>query len=102
MKDLLCPYCDHEMDVCHDDGFGYAEDKAHEMDCEECKKTFVFHTSISFNYNTSAADCLNGSPHRFREWRRLWENDAGETIEDRRCQDCDHKEQRKTLAQGSI
>ena len=41
MKDLICPYCDHEMDVCHDDGFGYAEDKAHEMDCEECKKTLA-------------------------------------------------------------
>lgn len=24
MKDIECPYCGHEQDICHDDGFGYA------------------------------------------------------------------------------
>ncbi len=25
MKDINCPYCDAELDICHDDGFGYEE-----------------------------------------------------------------------------
>ena len=63
MKDINCPYCGHGQDVCHDDGFGYAEDEAHEMECYECEKMFVFNTMISFNYEANRADCLNGGSH---------------------------------------
>jgi hypothetical protein len=31
MNDIECPYCDAENEVCHDDGYGYEEGKAHEM-----------------------------------------------------------------------
>jgi hypothetical protein len=93
MNDLECPYCDAPNEVCHDDGQGYEEGKAHEMTCGDCGKNFVFHTAISFNYTPEKADCLNGYPHRFREWRTLWEHE-GKTVEDRRCMDCDHNERR--------
>lgn len=68
-QDLKCPYCEAWNEVCHDDGFGYAEDVAHQMDCRECNKTFIFHTYISFHYEPSKADCLNDAPHDYKETR---------------------------------
>lgn len=64
--DLQCPYCNADLEVCHDDGFGYAEGVKHQMECYECNKNFVFETTISFYYDPEKADCLNGSPH---EWK---------------------------------
>jgi hypothetical protein len=66
MHDLTCPYCDHQQDVCHDDGFGYAEDERHEVECESCGKNYVFTTAISFDFTPAKADCLNGAPHDFK------------------------------------
>jgi hypothetical protein len=65
MKDLECPYCGKEQDVNHDDGFGYEENEAHEMECSFCDKTFVFQTSISYHYTPSKADCLNDGNHKY-------------------------------------
>lgn len=65
MKDVDCPYCGAELEICHDDGFGYSEDELHEMECPECEKYFVFETSIIFSYEARKADCLNGAPHRW-------------------------------------
>ena len=59
-----CPYCGKKNEICHDDGFGYEEDRAHEMECRECEKNFVFHTSIMFLYESQKADCLNGEKHQ--------------------------------------
>jgi len=67
MYDIKCPYCDAELEVCHDDGEGYAEDELHEMECNECDKSFVFTTSISFSYHPEKADCLNGKDHNFKK-----------------------------------
>ena len=64
--DLKCPYCDAELDVCHDDGFGYEEGVSHQMDCDKCGKSFIFQTSISFYYEPEKADCLNGSEHDYK------------------------------------
>lgn len=66
MSTLECPYCNHRQDADHDDGYGFTEDRAHDMSCEECRKKFVFYTSITYNYETHKADCLNGSPHDFQ------------------------------------
>lgn len=63
--DINCPYCDAELEINHDDGFGYEEDVKHQMDCEECGKSFVFNTSISFYYDAEKADCLNGNDHKY-------------------------------------
>lgn len=63
MADLECPYCEAEQEVCHDDGFGYEEDRRHEQQCSNCEKTYTFTTSISYYYEAEKADCLNGGPH---------------------------------------
>jgi len=96
-NDLECPYCEKWNEVCHDDGQGYEEGKNHEMQCAHCRKNFVFQTAISYDYAPEKADCLNGSPHNFRDWNRLWEQ-AGEVLEQRHCKDCDYRERRKRPA----
>lgn len=63
--DINCPYCDAELEINHDDGFGYEEDVKHEMECCKCKKNFVFQTSVSYHYEADKADCLNGSNHTY-------------------------------------
>lgn len=65
MSDINCPYCDAELEVCHDDGQGYSEDY-NEMECYNCDNTFIFTTSISYYYKAEKADCLNeGGKHVF-------------------------------------
>jgi ribosomal protein S14 len=71
MSDLNCPYCDAENEVNHDDGAGYDEDKAHEMECRECGKMFQFTTSISFHYAPHKADCLNDGNHDY-QWSKTY------------------------------
>lgn len=61
--DLECPYCESELEVNHDDGFGYEQDVNHEMQCGNCEKSFVFTTGIIFNYEAQKADCLNTGIH---------------------------------------
>jgi hypothetical protein len=63
---MECPYCEATLEVCGDDWFGYDEDRRHEHECEECGKTFVFTTSISYHYEPEKADCLNGSEHKLK------------------------------------
>ncbi|MFM7013126.1 MAG: hypothetical protein ACKO0Z_27980 [Betaproteobacteria bacterium] len=65
MSDMECPYCGAEQGVCHDDGHGYDEGVKHAHTCSKCDKTFVFETFISFYYEPSKADCLNGADHEF-------------------------------------
>lgn len=65
-KDVECPYCGKEQDICHDDGYGYSEGEKHQQQCGYCNKTFVFETSISFYYDVEKADCLNGGEHDFK------------------------------------
>lgn len=67
MHDTDCPYCDAEIEIDHDDGYGYDEGIRHEQQCGSCEKYFVFKTSISFHYETSKADCLNDKPHEFKQ-----------------------------------
>jgi hypothetical protein len=67
MADLECPYCEKELYVNHDDGFGYDEGVKHEMECDHCGKRFVFETVISFDYYP---DC----PHYISN--NLVDNDA--------------------------
>ena len=64
--DIECPYCEKEMDICHDDGFGYEEGVKHHYTCDHCDKSFVFETSISFYYEPEKADCLNDKDHEYK------------------------------------
>jgi hypothetical protein len=95
MYDLECPYCEAELEVSHDDGFGFEEDEKHEMQCKRCEKNFTFQTSIHYDYDAEKADCLNGGPHRFGVWFGAWVHD-GKKAEDRYCKGCERSERRTT------
>lgn len=61
-----CPYCNAEVEINHDDGYGYEEDRTFEQECWNCNKIFTYTTSIHFYHDLYKADCLNGSKHKFR------------------------------------
>ena len=86
MDDLQCPYCDSGQEVCHDDGFGYEEDKRHEQECSMCGKTYVFTTSISYYYEPEKADCLNGGEHKLKMSATY-----PREYSDMECEDCDYR-----------
>jgi hypothetical protein len=65
--DTNCPYCDAEIEINHDDGYGYEEDGRHEQECGECENTFTFTTSILYCYETEKAECLNGGDHKYKK-----------------------------------
>jgi hypothetical protein len=56
VSDISCPYCGHEQEICHDDGFGYEEGVKHKIECYQCEKPFFFYTTISFIYEPRCAD----------------------------------------------
>ena len=66
-KDINCPYCDHGIKICNDDGFRYEEDTPHEIECDGCGKNFIFRTSIHYFYESEKADCLNDGKHDWHE-----------------------------------
>lgn len=65
-KDVECPYCSYETDICHDDGYGYKEGEIHQQWCRNCEKYFAYKTSIVFYYEAFKADCLNDGEHVFK------------------------------------
>lgn len=88
MGDVECPYCGEEVEICHDDGYGYDEEKVHEQNCYHCGQNFAYETSISFRYEAKQADCLNGAPHDMEpviHVPRCWPNW-------RRCTACGYEE----------
>lgn len=69
MVDLHCPYCDCGLEVCNDDGFGLDENETWKMQCSECEKNFVFHSTLWWSYHPEKADCLNGDgPHEMQDY----------------------------------
>jgi len=86
MADVNCPYCDAEIDICHDDGFGMEEDETHQYECHECLKYFVFTTSISVYHEAEKADCLNDGKH---DWKPTVTSPIQYTR--MRCSMCDEK-----------
>ena len=78
-KDLECPYCGAGHNVEPEDR---GDGTAHESQCDECEKNFVFHSHISFDYTPYKADCLNGGDHK---WKQTF---AGHSVKIERCEDC--------------
>lgn len=66
-KDTNCPYCGADVEINHDDGYGYSEDELHQQECGDCGKTFTYTTMINFRYRPRKADCLNGGEHDYRK-----------------------------------
>lgn len=69
MNDIECPYCGEDLEINHDDGAGYEENRLHEQQCHHCEKYFVFTTYISYSYEPYKADCLNEGEHTFKATR---------------------------------
>lgn len=65
-NDVKCPYCFVEQEICHDDGYGYEEDRLHEQQCNNCNRYYTFTTAISFSYESFKADCLNDGKHNYK------------------------------------
>lgn len=65
MYNVNCPYCNENLRIIHDDGYGYEEDTLHQQECRHCLKVFVYTTSIIYLYNASKADCLNEGEHKY-------------------------------------
>jgi transcriptional regulator NrdR family protein len=87
MSDVKCPYCGEEQEICHDDGYGYEQGEAHEQECYDCEKRFVFYTYATFVYSAGKADCLNGEDHKWTEWKEYSRmNDY--IYKKRECHDC--------------
>lgn len=83
MSDVNCPYCGAEQEICHDDGYGYEEDRMYEQQCSECEKVFAFTTAIIMTHESHRADCLNGEQHRFQP-TATWPKERTKM----KCQDC--------------
>lgn len=87
-KDVKCPYCEKWQEINHDDGYGYEEDRVYEQECEDCEKTFIYTTSISFYYEAEKAPCKNGEDH---DWQKI-SGYPREVFENkRRCSYCDEE-----------
>jgi uncharacterized Zn-finger protein len=67
MYDVECPYCGKDLEIDHDDGYGYEEGETYQQVCKYCEKTFVYTTSISFDYDVDQAECLNGGEHKWEK-----------------------------------
>ena len=82
MSDVKCPYCGHEQEINHDDGYGFEEDEQHEQECTNCGRRFEFTTSIIYSYSVH---CKHKSEHQMvNEYKDLWE-----------CEKCDYYEVRR-------
>jgi len=67
-----CPYCNKEVEICHDDGEGYDESETYNQECPYCGKIFVYTTTILVVYDLEKAPCLNGeAPHSFKRTRTI-------------------------------
>lgn len=65
MRDVECPYCESDVEINHDGGYGYDEDDLHQQECPECEKTFTYTTVIVIHHIAYKADCLNDGEHQF-------------------------------------
>lgn len=67
MDNITCPYCNEEVEINHDDGYGYEEGVLFNQECGHCDNTFTYTTGIIFVYKAYKAPCLNGGPHSWKD-----------------------------------
>ena len=65
-KDVECPYCGADVEINHDDGYGYEEDQLHEQEFGACEKVFAYTAWITVHHEAKKADCLNGAEHKYK------------------------------------
>lgn len=86
MTDIECPYCEVEQEICHDDGYGLAEDEVYEQECGICEQVFAYTTTIHLHHEARRAPCLNGAPHRYRPTTTV-----PREFTKMECEDCGHR-----------
>lgn len=91
MNDIKCPYCNEELEIDHDDGYGYSEDEVFEQECGKCGMNFIYTTSILFSYCPEKAPCLNGEPH---SWKDIVGVPPGYQKNKHHCSCCDKVEEK--------
>jgi len=69
MNEVNCPYCKEEIEIVHDDGYGYEEDERHTQECPKCLKVFTYFTSAIYYHEVSQAPCLNDGKHIYQKRR---------------------------------
>lgn len=87
MSEVNCPYCGHEQEINHDDGYGYDEGKMYEQECASCGNEFNFNTRIELSYDVF---CKNGD-HNLERIKVRFDRDYFE------CSKCDYIEIRHIL-----
>ena len=97
IKDVECPYCDHEQDIDHDDGYGYAENETFFQECEECGKTFSFTTSVHYYHDAAECPCKNGEDHN---WEEIHGCPDWYFLNKRRCSYCQEEKDLKPTDEG--
>jgi hypothetical protein len=98
-KEVTCPYCNEDFDVCTDDGAHYKDGESESEQCPNCDKYVMIYSSCSWYREASKADCLNGSDHEWSEWFKLWDGEqlksedrTGQVFERRYCNTCDEEQ----------
>lgn len=62
-----CPYCTEQIEINHDDGYGYQEDEIYEQECHHCGNIFTYTTATIYYYTLDKCPCKNGSDHKLKE-----------------------------------
>ena len=92
MDKVTCPYCEHDFELCHDDGAYYNEEgEGEEAECPKCDKCFMVYSSQSWDFEGYKADCLNdGGEHK---WKKKYSKHNIEMYPEfakkEICEDCD-------------
>lgn len=67
MKEIECPYCEYDFDLCHDDGAYYNEEHREEIECPKCEKKFMVNSQMDWTFSGEKCDCLNGGEHKWEK-----------------------------------
>lgn len=68
MDTVECPYCGEDVEINHDDGAHYDDNRSTPMQCPLCDKYFMVSVWISYSFEGQKADCLNDGEH---SWERI-------------------------------
>lgn len=89
MDTVECPYCELDVEICHDDGAYYHDEETEEIECEHCEKKFLVRSSISWDFYGEKAECLNDGNHQWKKRFPRHENVDYSRYEE--CADCGEK-----------
>lgn len=93
MDTVTCPYCDEDVELNHDDGKHYDEDRSEETQCSSCDKYFMVSAFCLWTFEANKADCLNDGDH---DWQKIRGWPVGHFENRRRCSVCGEEKTIKT------